>query len=61
MSRIENGKVIIKTRYLYVLPNLLNVLVEYLLYVITNNSERTAIQSILNKLKPSDYKKQLMY
>lgn len=61
MSRIKNGKVIIKTRYLYVLPNLLNVLVEYLLYVITNNSERTAIQSILNKLKPSDYKKQLMY
>ena len=57
MSRIETGKVVLKTEYLYVLPNLLNVSVEYLLYGTTTNKEKTGIHTILSKLKPSDYRK----
>lgn len=50
MSRIENGKVPIKTEYLFVLPQILNVTVDYLLYGDTKSLKHKEITKTLDRL-----------
>ncbi|MDD3138032.1 MAG: helix-turn-helix transcriptional regulator [Lachnospiraceae bacterium] len=50
MSRIENGKVPIKTEYLFILPQCLNVTADYLLYGNNDLKEHKEITDTLDKL-----------
>lgn len=50
LSRIENGKVPIKTEYLFILSQVLNVTVDYLLFGDTSSLKYKEITHILNRL-----------
>lgn len=55
--RIESGKVLIKTEYLYTIACMLRVSVDYLLYGTENWSGSQKLNEILNSLTPEDVKR----
>lgn len=55
--RIESGKVLIKTEYLYTIACMLRVSVDYLLYGTENWSGSQKLKEILNSLTPEDVKR----
>lgn len=54
MSRIENGKVPAKIEYLYILPQILNVSADELLYGEKTVSDYKEITNILNRLNDKE-------
>lgn len=55
--RIESGKVLIKTEYLYTIACMLRVSVDYLLYGTENWNGSQKLKEILNSLTPEDVKR----
>lgn len=54
LSRIENGKVICKTEYLFIISQLLDVLIDYLVF---GKKEKSEIFSAANKLSLKQQRK----
>ena len=57
MSRIEKGKVPAKIEYLYILPQILNVSADELLYGEKSASDYKEITNILNRLDDKELEK----
>ena len=57
MSNIENGRVVCKTEYIYMIEQLLDVSATYLLHGIVNLEEKNELFELISKLSLEQIKK----